>query len=327
MSDLAVLGMSAFPAARPQAATSLRQPAVQDRTDEIPVGQVCVNPEQPRRLFDEQEMAELTESVRQHGVLIPILVERDPAGGYILHDGERRWRAAQAAGRTSIPARVLPPGADCAKLVHALVSNLHSASMSIVEEALAYRRLGKVYGYGTGRGSGEKIARLLGVSPVRVYNALCVLSLAPAIQEHFAARKLPNAADAVRALLHIPDEEVRLRLADRLASLPHPPTIQIVKAACTRLVNALDAAESALPDRSDEKGTPALRFSGQKPRAEWPEWEALYTLGKVPPWPVVNDAVMATCDACGLRPAASESTCRECPLVDCLRRMMRAVDQ
>jgi hypothetical protein len=70
-----------------------------------------------------------------------------------------------------------------------------------------------------------------------------------------------------------------------------------------------------------------MRFSGQKPRDQWPEWDALYQLGKVPPWPVVNNAIMETCDGCAMRPVASESTCRECPLVDCLRRMMKAVEK
>jgi ParB/RepB/Spo0J family partition protein len=299
--------------------------------DEIPVDQVYVNPEQPRHLFDEQEMAELTESVRLHGVLIPILVERNTTGGYILHDGERRWRAARMAGLAAIPARILPSGADSLKLIDALVANLHSASMTIVEEALAYRRLGEVYGYGMERGSARKISRLLGLSRIRIYNALIVLKLPPAIQAHFAARKLPNNPDVIRALLHIPDDEARLRLANHLAAFPHPPTIQTVRSACTRLKNLL--AASAEADRFQEKisterrVTSAMRFSGKKPRAEWPEWEALYQLGKVPPWPVVNDAVMATCDGCAMRPAASKAICRDCPLVDCLRRMIKAVEK
>jgi ParB/RepB/Spo0J family partition protein len=308
--------------------------------DEIPVEQVRVNPEQPRHNFDELEMAELTESVRLHGVLIPILVERSLDGGYVLHDGERRWRAAQACSLAMIPARILLPGADRTKLINAMVANLHSSSMTIVEEALAYRRLGEVYGYGTDRGSQEKIARLLGITPTKVYNAMSVLKLPKIIQEYFAARKLPNTPDVVRALLHIPGDEARLRLAASLAGLPHPPTIAACKAACTRLVNSLQdtkvsfkANESGVSDTGkstpfeDDNSAPAVRFGGRRSRDEWPEWDAFYQLGKVPPWPMVNDAIMATCEACAMRPVASESTCRECPLVDCLRRMVKAVGQ
>ena len=313
--------------------------ATVQRPDEIPVDQVRVNPEQPRHNFDELEMAELTESVRLHGVLIPILVERSLEGGYILHDGERRLRAAQACNLPMIPARILPPGADRTKLINALVANLHSSSMTIVEEALAYRRLGEVYGYGTDRGSQEKIARLLGITPVKIYNAMSVLKLPKIIQEYFAARKLPNNPDVVRALLHIPGDEARLRLAASLAGLPHPPTIKAVKQACTRLVNSLNAQVSFKANESGVSGNgkstedneddyaPAVRFGGRKSREDWPEWDALYQLGKVPPWPTVNDAIMATCEACAMRPVASESTCRECPLVDCLRRMVKAVGQ
>ena len=306
------------------------------RPDEIPVDQVRVNPEQPRTNFDAQEMAELTESVRLHGVLIPILVERDLAGGYILHDGERRWRAAKACNLVMIPARILPPGADRTKLINAMVANLHSSSMTIVEEALAYRRLGEVYGYGIDRGSQGKIARLLGITPIKVYNAMSVLKLPAVIQEYFAARKLPNTPDVVRALLHIPNDEARLRLAANLAGLPHPPTIAAAKAACTRLVNSLDSFKANESEVSDigkaapieEDGyAPAVRFGGHKAREDWPEWDALYQLGKVPPWPMVNDAIMATCEACAMRPVASEATCRECPLVDCLRRMLKAVEK
>jgi ParB/RepB/Spo0J family partition protein len=304
----------------------------EQRPDEILVGELRVNPEQPRHLFDEQEMAELTESVRLHGVLIPVLVERSLEGGYILHDGERRWRAAQACGIAMIPARILPPGADRTKLINAMVANLHSSSMTIVEEALAYRRLGEVYGYGTDRGSQEKIARLLGITPTKVYNASSVLKLPTIIQEYFAARKLPNTPDVVRALLKIHNDEARLRLAANLAGLPHPPTIAAAKAACTRLVNSLSAEVSdvgnATPiEDTDEDYAPAVRYSGHKSREDWPEWDALYQLGKVPQWPMVNDAVMATCEACAMRPVASESTCRECPLVDCLRKLLKAVEK
>jgi ParB/RepB/Spo0J family partition protein len=311
---------------------------VREHPDEIPVDQVRVNPEQPRHNFDDLEMAELTESVRLHGVLIPILVERSLEGGYILHDGERRWRAAQACNLANIPARILPPGADRTKLINAMVANLHSSSMTIVEEALAYRRLGEVYGYGTDRGSQEKIARLLGITPIKIYNAMSVLKLPTIIQEYFAARKLPNTPDVVRSLLHIPNDKARLRLAANLAGLPHPPTIAGCKQACTRLVNSLsaqanesevsDIGKSAPVEELEDDRAPAVRFAGgHKSRDDWPEWDALYQLGKVPHWPLVNDAIMATCEDCAMRPVASESTCQECPLVDCLRRMVKAVEQ
>ncbi len=309
-----------------------RGAAIPKHLDEIPVDQVRINLEQPRKYFDEQEMAYLTASVRVHGVLIPILVERDLAGGYILHDGERRWRAAQAAGLITIPARILPPGADRTKLVNALVANLHSASMTIVEEAMAYQRLAETHGYGTTHGWIEKVARLLGISPVRISNAITVLRLPQSIQVYFAARKLPNNPDVVRALLAIPDETARQQLADRLAGLPHPPTITVAKNACGRLRNALadqNPPPASMPAEETRKRKGyAMRYASRKqPRDEWPEWDALYQLGKVPAWPVVNDAVMATCDNCAMRPVASEKTCRECPLVDCLRRMMKAVEK
>jgi hypothetical protein len=107
----------------------------------IAIEEVHPNPNQPRKVFDPQEMAELTESIKIHDVLKPILVEVDPAGGYMIQDGERRWRAAINAGKSTIPARILRNGTEVSKLEHAMVANLHNSAMTIVEEANGYMRL------------------------------------------------------------------------------------------------------------------------------------------------------------------------------------------
>ena len=110
---------------------------------EISIWRVHPNPEQPRKQFDQAELKELADSIREHGVIQPIAVEE--AGlDFILHDGERRWRAPKMAGLTVIPAliiQLLNGTGPQERLTRALVANIQHAAMTPVEEALALKRL------------------------------------------------------------------------------------------------------------------------------------------------------------------------------------------
>ena len=164
------------------------------------------NPEQPRRAFDEAELASLAESIRLHGLLHPIVVQRD-AGGYRLVAGERRLRAAQRAGVSAIPAIVRPP-AESARhwLEAALTENLQRSDLNPIEEAAAYGRLADTFGL-----SHEAIAMRLGRSRSAVTNAIRLLGLPAAVQEAVVDGRL--SAGHGRAILAVAGDGAREALA------------------------------------------------------------------------------------------------------------------
>lgn len=164
------------------------------------------NPEQPRRTFDEEELASLAESIRLHGLLHPIVVQRDD-GGYRLVAGERRLRAAQRAGVSAIPAIVRPP-AESARhwLEAALTENLQRTDLNPIEEAAAYGRLSDTFGL-----SHEAIAMRLGRSRSGVTNAIRLLGLPAAVQEAVIDGRL--SAGHARAILAVPGDGAREALA------------------------------------------------------------------------------------------------------------------
>ena len=164
------------------------------------------NPEQPRRAFDEAELASLAESIRLHGLLHPIVVQRD-AGGYRLVAGERRLRAAERAGVSAIPAIVRPP-AESARhwLEAALTENLQRSDLNPIEEAAAYGRLADTFGL-----SHEAIAMRLGRSRSAVTNAIRLLGLPAAVQEAVVDGRL--SAGHGRAILAVAGDGAREALA------------------------------------------------------------------------------------------------------------------
>jgi ParB family chromosome partitioning protein len=139
----------------------------------IPIDRIRRNPHQPRVAFDDEQLAELTASVATHGVLQPIVVRGAADGGYELIAGERRLRAARAAGLTEIPA-VVRESSSNELLELALVENVQRTDLNPIEEATAYRELIDRFGL-----SHESVARQVGKSRVSVSNALRLLDLAP----------------------------------------------------------------------------------------------------------------------------------------------------
>jgi ParB/RepB/Spo0J family partition protein len=279
------------------------------RNPRIDMRRIVRNPEQPRTYFDETEMQELAESIREQGVIQPIVVEAC-GDDYILHDGERRWRAAQMAGLKRIPAVVTAPlngSGPRERLERALVANVQRSEMHPIEEGLGYQRLITEFGYKVG-----DVAKRAGKAYTRISFCLYLLKLDGEIQQLMLERKLPCGKRETDALLSVPNPRERVKLAQALAK--RKATAKMVILACNRY----NRARGSRP--TNQKGSPAVRMA----ELNKPEWDALYQLGKVPPWPVVTNAVMATCDACPLRPMASDATCRDCALVVGLRHMMEA---
>lgn len=173
---------------------------------EIPVSAIVPNPDQPRREIGEESIQELAASIREHGVLQPVIVQPLPDGRYQLVAGERRWRAARAAGLSTVPA-VVRQVSEEERLEMALVENVQREDISPLDEAMAYRTLMERFGM-----TQEQVARKVGKSRTAVANTLRLLTLEPEIQEGLQAGKISEGH--ARALLMAP-AEVRVELYRR----------------------------------------------------------------------------------------------------------------
>ncbi|HEY88634.1 MAG TPA: ParB/RepB/Spo0J family partition protein [Thermoflexia bacterium] len=143
---------------------------------EVPPDQIVPNPHQPRGPFREQELLELTASIQTHGIIQPLVVTQNPAGGYQLIAGERRWRAAGLAGLTQVPV-IVKDVAPREMLELALVENIQREDLNALEEAQAYQQLMKEFGL-----SQAAAARRVGKSRSAVANKVRLLGAAPAIR-------------------------------------------------------------------------------------------------------------------------------------------------
>lgn len=174
---------------------------------EVPVARIVVNSFQPRKHFDEESLASLTASVRELGVLQPILVRPAADEMFELVAGERRWRAAKRAGLQSIPALVRQVG-DESSLEQALVENLHRQDLNPLEEGAAYRQLLEDFGL-----THEELATRVGKSRAAITNTLRLFQLPPTIQRLVAEGQL--AEGHARAVLGTPDRAFQEALAKR----------------------------------------------------------------------------------------------------------------
>ena len=164
------------------------------RYQEIPVGQIIPNPKQPRQVFDEDDLNELVHSIREFGLLQPIVV-RDTRDGFELIMGERRWRASSKAGLKHIPA-IVRDTSDEDMLRDALLENIHRVQLNPLEEAAAYQQLLDEFGV-----TQEQLADRLGRSRPAITNAIRLLNLPVTVQRRVAAGVL--SAGHARALLGI----------------------------------------------------------------------------------------------------------------------------
>jgi ParB family chromosome partitioning protein len=176
---------------------------------DIPLSQIEPNRYQPRGAFDEEALVSLTASIRELGVLQPVLVRAVGESRYELIAGERRWRAAKRAGLPSIPALVKTAD-DAASLEQALVENLHRADLNPIEEAAAYQQLIDEFSL-----TQEQVAARVGKSRPAVANSLRLFQLPPSIQKLLVEGRL--SAGHARALLGTPDRAFQEALARRAA--------------------------------------------------------------------------------------------------------------
>ena len=177
---------------------------------EIPVTSIVPNPRQPRRTFDEEALEELADSIREVGLLQPVVVRAAGPGSYELIMGERRWRASQRAGLTDI-AVIVRDTPDTDLLRDALIENLHRQQLDPLEEAAAYQQLLDDLG-----ATQEQLAQKIGRSRPHISNTLRLLNLPPAVQKRVAAGVI--SAGHARALLSLNDAGAQDRLAHRIVA-------------------------------------------------------------------------------------------------------------
>lgn len=178
-----------------------------DRVQNVFTKDITPNPEQPRRTFDEEALKELADSIKQYGVLQPLLVTSTSQGKFQIIAGERRWRASKLAGLDKIPV-VVRTSKDLEKLEIALTENIQRVDLSPLEQAASIQRLHELFSV-----SMEDIAKRLGKAPSTVTNIVRLLQLPPAAQDALLHNRISEGhARSILALKDYPEQQEQLLL-------------------------------------------------------------------------------------------------------------------
>lgn len=199
-----------IPANATAAEESGLEPVEGARYLDVPLDQIVPNPRQPRSVFDEDDMAELVHSIREIGLLQPIVVRQVADERFELIMGERRWRAHREAGLATIGA-IVRETEDADLLRDALLENLHRSELNPLEEASAYQQLLEDFGC-----THDELAERIGRSRPQISNTLRLLRLTPTVQRRVAAGVL--SAGHARALVSVANPEIQDRLASRVVA-------------------------------------------------------------------------------------------------------------
>ncbi|HXQ74957.1 MAG TPA: ParB/RepB/Spo0J family partition protein [Acidimicrobiales bacterium] len=216
---------------------------------EVSISSIRPNPLQPRTRFDEEAMTSLASSIREVGVLQPVLVREAGTDDYELIAGERRWRAARRAGLQTMPVLVQTVS-DVHSLEQALVENLHREDLNALEEAAAFQQLVDEFDY-----THEQVAARVGKSRTTVTNTLRLLQLPAGVQRALADGTI--SAGHARALLGTPDRSFQEELAKR--AVAEGLTVRAVEESIRRHVQGAEAdlPEADLPEAAN--GVPVAR--------------------------------------------------------------------
>lgn len=266
----------------------------------IKVENVLPNPDQPRTIFDESELQGLAQSIKENGVIQPIVVEDAGKGEFIIVDGERRLRATKLAGITEIEAVIRPAsnhkGSD--RFTHALVANIQRAQMGFVDEAKAYQRLINELG------TVEAVAKKTGMSTATISGRISLLDLSPTTQKMYNLRKLPFDLSVIALLKRLSHEK-----QDQLVSMAITrgwKTTSFLRAGTNMLKNG---NVDYMRRKRKEK---VIEVDGH--------FDALAMIKNKLPTPIKN-AAQATCRNCPLYAEASMVVCKQCPLPEFLSKV------
>lgn len=208
-------------------------PSGEEQVTSLPLQKVEPNPLQPRKIFDEEELQALADSISQHGVIQPLTVRKGENGFYQIIAGERRWRAARLAGLREIPVVVIE--ADEQKAMElALIENLQRQDLNPMEESMGYKQLMEDYGL-----TQEQVAQQVGKSRPAVANSLRLLSLPAGITQLVASGQL--SAGHARALLVLRNPKDQERAAQKIAALQL--SVRQAEVMCKNMARAAEKAE------------------------------------------------------------------------------------
>ncbi len=261
---------SLIPTSEPAAAAG--RPSVGAASSEVPIDSLVANPYQPRLRWNETLLDALAASIREHGIIQPIIVSRMPGGDTLqIVAGERRWRAAQRAGRTTVPV-VIRDTTAAQSLELALIENIQRADLNAIEEALAYRQLTTEFGLRQ-----ADIAERVGRSRPAIANTMRLLTASPAIRDAVANDDI--SAGHARAIMSVPDpadqdallqrvirDDLSVRETERMAQQllrPAAPRDPLANAPDPRLRSVQGSLQRALGARVDVnrgKGSAAGRI-------------------------------------------------------------------
>ena len=288
---------------------------------QIPIALITPNPKQPRKRFDPEELEQLTASIKEHGVIQPLLV--CPAGQdgiHILIAGERRLRAAKGAALKTVPAVIRDVKTDDLAVL-ALVENVIRDDMSPVEEGDAYlelRRKGK---------SNSEIARMIGTNDVRVAHCINCASLPDRIREMVHAGTLYKSSDFISVLAEI--ARIDPAACDELAKeiVKKQPGLKAAKKSAEGVQAYLRNLDSKKGRNKDKrKSAPVLEVASFIAKIDIDEeepqgWNVLQQAGDVPQWASLTQAAIDVCKKCELRDIASPQMCSACTAAQMLAGM------
>jgi len=260
--------------------TPSAEPHAQSRADgSAPIELITPNPKNPRRNFADADLTDLAQSIREHGVVQPIVVRPSPAGAgrYEIIAGERRWRAAQRAGLTQIPIIVRDVN-DRLALELAIIENVQRTDLNAIEEAAGYQQLIDDHNY-----TQADLGQVIGKSRSHVANTLRLLKLPDAIRDMLVsgdlsaghARVLVTAADPAGLAKRIVDEGLSVRQAEALAQAPAETVVATpVRSQAQKDADTL-ALEKLLSDITGLKVAIAHRDKGGEVRIAYRSLEQL----------------------------------------------------
>ena len=277
---------------------------------QIPVSLITPNPKQPRKRFDPQELEHLTASIKEHGVIQPLLVcPANLDGIHVLITGERRLRAAKAADLKTVPAIVRDVNIDDLAIL-ALVENVVRDDMSPVEEGDAYLELRK-----KGKSNSE-IARLIGTNDVRVGHCINCASLPDRTREMVHAGTLYRSNDFISVMLEIAG--IDPAACDELAKeiVKKQPGLRAAKKSARGVLAYLQNL-STKKNKDKRKPAPVLEIASSIAETdidlnEPGGWNVLQQTGVVPRWAILAQAALDICKRCELRDIASPQMCSAC---------------
>jgi ParB/RepB/Spo0J family partition protein len=275
----------------------------------IPVSKILPNPDQPRTIFDENELAGLAQSIQENGLVQPVVVEQE-GENYILVDGERRWRAVKLLNRKTIEATVRQTsnhkGTD--RLILALVANIQRSDLGPVDEGRAYQQLYKQLG------TFKAVADKMGITLSTITTRAGLLELEPMVQELFNKRLIAVDAGVLARLKELtPEQQIKYstiaatRGWSKLAFRKYLRKELLGLNGPKNLYHGHDRKKNQLKDEIKVVGhfdALAMVPGGQKLPAD------------------IRNTARKTCQACDLYEAAGLPICRQCPLPDFLRRLV-----